>query len=118
MGDARLDLWNFILTKFLPAIAVGLITYYLYNFLFVRPKMNRIKRQETLLKSLLVGDEVITVGGIIGSIKDLDEDTVYLDVGNDVVLRIMRPGIGQRFEHYESDPDSVDGWIDDEEDNK
>ena len=118
MGEPRLELWSFLTTKLLPALAVGLITYYIYNFLFVRPRLNRFKRQETLFKSLMVGDEVITVGGIIGTIKDMDDDTVYLDVGDNVTLRVMRPGIGQRFEQYESNPDSVDEWIDDEEENK
>jgi preprotein translocase subunit YajC len=116
--DGRVDLWNFIFTRFLPALAAGLFTYYIYNFIFVRPKMNRIKKQETLIKSLVVGDEVITVGGIVGTITELDAETAYLDVGNDVILRIMRPGIGQRFEHYESDPAAVDEWIDDDEESQ
>ncbi len=116
MGEPRLELWSFVTTKLLPALAVGLLTYYIYNFLFVRPRVNRYKRQETLIKSLVVGDEVITVGGLIGKITEMDQDTVYLDVGNNVVLRVMRPGIGQRFEHYESHPEDVGEWVDDEDD--
>ncbi len=116
--DPRVDLWNFVITRFLPAAAAAFFTYYVYNFIFVRPKMNRMKQQETLIKSLVVGDEVITVGGIVGTITDTDQDTVYLDVGNDVILRVMRPGIGQRFERYESDPHAVDEWLDDDEETK
>lgn len=113
MPELHLKLWSFILTRFIPGVAVAALIYWIYHYIFTRPKNNRFKKQETLIKSLLVGDQIITVGGIVGTITELSENSVLVDVGNGVVLRIMRPAIGQRIE-VESIPAEVDSWIDDE----
>jgi preprotein translocase subunit YajC len=64
-------------------------------FVMIRPQMKRAKEQKALLNGLAKGDEVVTVGGVIGRISKLGESTVHIDVGNNVELQIQRSAIVQ-----------------------
>lgn len=107
--------------KYLPQIVILTVVFYAANyFLFVRPQFSRKKRHEKLMNSLKVGDRVITVGGICGTITGMDSDIVSLEAAKGIVLSIMKPAIGQVTEAAEESeetvPDSVRKWIDDDPD--
>lgn len=64
----------------------GVVIGGMYLFLF-RPQQKRRKEEEEMRKSLEIGDEVVTIGGIIGrviSIKE-DSDTLVLESGSDKI---------------------------------
>ena len=42
-----------------------------------------------------VGDEVITIGGILGTIRDLDDEKIQLEVAEGVVVTVARNAIAQ-----------------------
>ena len=67
--------------------------------LMIRPQQQRVKRQRELLASLAVGDEVVTVGGILGRIVTLDDERVSVEVAPGTVLTMVRGAIGQRIDH-------------------
>ena len=48
-----------------------------------------------LLETLAVGDEVVTIGGIFGTIRDIDDDRIELEVAEGVVVSIARNAIAQ-----------------------
>ena len=64
-------------------------------FVMIRPQMKRAKEQKELLAGLAKGDEVVTVGGVIGRISKLGESSVHIDAGNNVELQIQRSAIVQ-----------------------
>ena len=64
-------------------------------FVMIRPQMKRAKEQKELLAGLAKGDEVVTVGGVIGRISKLGESTVHIDAGNNVELQIQRSAVVQ-----------------------
>jgi preprotein translocase subunit YajC len=66
-------------------------------FFTIRPQQQRLRNQRALMYSLQAGDEVITVGGLIGVITVLDEREAKLDVGNGVEVRIARSAVQARF---------------------
>jgi preprotein translocase subunit YajC len=66
-------------------------------FFTIRPQQQRLRNQRALVYSLEAGDEVITVGGLIGVIKVVDERELKLDVGNGVEVRVARSAIQARF---------------------
>ena len=73
-------------------------------FLIIRPNSKKRKAQQSLQSALGVGDEVITTAGIIGTITGEDGPTrFWLEIDNDVQVRIARGGISGRL-----DPDAVD----------
>ncbi len=73
-------------------------------FLIIRPNSKKRKQATALQSALGVGDEVITTAGIIGTITGEDGPTrFWLEIDDDVQVRIARGGISGRL-----DPDAVD----------
>ncbi len=71
-------------------LAVFLIGSY---FIFIRPSQKAAKEKETLIKSLQVGDKVITIGGIYGKIVKLGDDTCVVEVDDKVRLTFAKSSI-------------------------
>ena len=54
------------------------------------------KRQQDMLAGLQIGDQVMTMGGMIGRIREIDDEIVQLEVADGVVVRIARGAISGR----------------------
>lgn len=54
-------------------------------FLMIRPERKRKKEKEALQNSLTVGDEITTIGGIVGTICAMKENTVVIESSADRV---------------------------------
>ena len=61
------------------------VMFGLLYFMMVRPESKRKKAAEQLRKSLSVGDEVTTIGGIIGTVCAVKENTIVIETGADRV---------------------------------
>ncbi len=66
-----------------------------FFFVMVRPQMKRAKEQKTMLEALAKGDEVVTVGGVLGRISKLGDSYLHIETGNGVELQIQRSAIVQ-----------------------
>jgi preprotein translocase subunit YajC len=64
-----------------------------FFFLVVRPQRRQMAAHRALVASLDPGDEVITTGGIVGTIRGLDEDIVELEIAPSVVVRVARGAV-------------------------
>jgi preprotein translocase subunit YajC len=53
----------------------------LFYFLLIRPQQQRTKKQRQATAQIEVGDEVLTIGGIVGTVLDIDDDRVTLLTG-------------------------------------
>jgi preprotein translocase subunit YajC len=69
-----------------------LIPFAMYFFL-IRPQRKRMKEQTSLQSSLGVGDEVITSSGVYGFITGEEDDLFWLEIDDDVQIRIARAAI-------------------------
>jgi preprotein translocase subunit YajC len=101
----------------LIGLALPILMIVGFYFLLIRPQRNRQRQQQALVASLEVGDEVLTNGGIFGTIVDIDDDegTVTLEIAPGTRIRMLRQGISQRFVENEVD-DGEDDEIDEEVD--
>jgi preprotein translocase subunit YajC len=83
-----------LLSLLFPLVLLGGVFY----FLLLRPNRTRQRQQTSLLESLKVGDEVMTAGGIFGTLKDIDEedDTVTVEIAPRTEVRMLRRAIAQR----------------------
>ena len=59
-------------------------------FLMIRPQRRRMRDQQAMQSSLEVGDEVLTASGIYGFITAFDDDRVWLEIDEDVQIRVNR----------------------------
>jgi preprotein translocase subunit YajC len=81
------------LSFIVPLIAMVGIFY----FLLIRPNQRRQRAQRDLLQSLDVGDEVITIGGVYGTVRELDDEAVVLEVDDDVRIRFVKSAIARKL---------------------
>ena len=64
-----------------------------FFLLIVRPQRRRLAAHRALVAALTVGDDVITTGGIFGTIVALDEERIELEVAAGVVITVARAAI-------------------------
>ena len=62
-------------------------------FLMIRPQMKRQKEHKAMLDKLAKGDEVITSGGIAGTVVGLSDAFITVEVASGVQLRVQRGAI-------------------------
>ncbi len=67
-------------------------------FLLIRPQRQQQKEHQNLIANLRKGDEVVTVGGIMGTIIHIGEDRLTIKTANDTRLEIERSKVGRRVE--------------------
>lgn len=64
-------------------------------FVMIRPQQKKAKEQKALIAGVVKGDEVVTMGGIIGRVSKLGESTVHIETGSNVELQLQRSAIVQ-----------------------
>ena len=79
-----------------------------FYFLILRPQRQKAKNQRELVNQFEVGDEVLTAGGIIGHIIDIDGDRVTLETSMGASFVVLRQYVIRKI--------SVDVPTDDEHD--
>ncbi|MGZ6925262.1 MAG: preprotein translocase subunit YajC [Acidimicrobiia bacterium] len=67
-----------------------------FFFLIVRPQRRQMAARRALIEALAVGDEIITAGGVYGTVRAMDGDTLEVEVADGVVLTIAREAIARR----------------------
>ena len=86
-----------------------LIPFAMY-FLLIRPQRRRMREQASLQSSISQGDEVITNSGIYGFISAVEDDYFWLEIDDDVQIRIAKgaiQGVVDTSAAAESDADAV-----------
>jgi preprotein translocase subunit YajC len=64
--------------------------------LIVRPQRRQMAARRSLIASLEVGDEVITAGGIYGTVRELTETTLRVEVAPGVTMTLAREAVSGR----------------------
>jgi preprotein translocase subunit YajC len=65
----------------------------LMYFLLIRPQGRRKRQQQELLDTIAVGKEIVTAGGLYGTVTAVDGDEVRLEVADGVEVRIARRAV-------------------------
>ena len=66
-----------------------------FYFLLIRPQRTRTKKAQELMGNLKRGDEIVTIGGIYGRIKDVREDTIIITIAGGVDIKITKSAIAK-----------------------
>jgi preprotein translocase subunit YajC len=78
----------------------------IFYFLLIRPQQRRVRQQRDLVESLGVGDEVVTIGGMFGTIFEMNDESVTLDVGSGTRIRFVKQAIARKFVREEPETES------------
>ena len=78
-------MWSFVV----PMIFMVVIFY----FLLIRPQQKKAREHKALLDNLKRGDRVVTSGGLIGTIVNIEDPLVIIEVADKVKVEVARPYI-------------------------
>jgi preprotein translocase subunit YajC len=88
-----------------------LVILVLMWFLLIRPQRRRQQDSQRLIDSLAVGNEVVTAGGLYGTITALEEDEARVEIADGVEVRVAKRAIAavltEEEENEEEDPDGL-----------
>lgn len=78
------------LEQFYPMIIIFVIFY----FLLIYPQQKKMKKHRAMLELLKAGDEVITNGGIYGTIKKVEEGAITLTIAEKTDIKVTKSSVG------------------------
>ena len=59
----------------------------------IRPRQRQLKEQQRQIADIAVGDEIVTAGGLYGTVRDVADDEFRVEVAPNVVVRIARRAV-------------------------
>jgi len=77
----------------LDMLPLLLAFFAIFYFLIVRPQKKQEKEHQTMLSKLEKGDQVVTTGGIVGTIAGFKENNLELKVAENVKIIVLRSAI-------------------------
>lgn len=77
-------------------VPLGLLVY-----MMIVPQRKQRQRQADMQRKLDVGTEVVTTGGIIGTITFVEDDIFHLEIDDDVVIRIAKSAVARTTEEVD-----------------
>ena len=81
---------NFLL---IVLYAVGFIA--IFYFMAIRPQQRQRRAHNDLVSSIKPGDEVVTAGGIFGTVKRTEDDVITLQIAKNVDIRVARKAVAE-----------------------
>ncbi len=78
-----------------------LLMFAVFYFLLIRPQQKKTRQHQDLLKSLKVGDRVVTTGGLFGTIVAGGDHVVKLEIADKVRVEVGRSYIAGKVESKE-----------------
>ena len=80
--------------SFAPIVIVLIVFY----FLLIRPQQKKDKEDRAMRENLEIGDEIVTIGGIVGLVVSIKEDTVVIETGSDrSKIRILKRAVAHNI---------------------
>lgn len=90
----------------MASLILLLAMFVLLWVLLIRPQRQKQLKQQQLLSSVEPGDEVLTVGGLYGIVRDIDEeDDLIVEIAEGIQVRIARRAVGGVVKPDEEDED-------------
>ncbi|ATW28322.1 preprotein translocase subunit YajC [Candidatus Formimonas warabiya] len=77
---------------------MGTIVYFIFifgifYFVLIRPQQKRQKQHKDMVSSLKVNDDVVTAGGILGTITRIKDRSVWVKVADKVEIEVLKSSI-------------------------
>ncbi|MDQ6968687.1 MAG: preprotein translocase subunit YajC [Mariprofundaceae bacterium] len=76
-------------TQLIPLVLIMVIFW----FLLIRPQQKRAKEHRSMVEGLKKGDKVLTNGGIFGTITDVKDDFLKVEIADNIRIKIQRDAV-------------------------
>ena len=73
-----------------------IMMFMIFYFVLIRPQKKKQDEARKMIDELKEGDTVVTLSGIHGTVKKLKEDTIMLQIADNVRIKINRSSIGAK----------------------
>jgi preprotein translocase subunit YajC len=103
----------FVAASSAPLFLIVLLA--LFVFLFILPQRRRQRAQQERLSSVDVGDEVLTVGGLIGRVVETDDAELKVEIADGIVVRISRRAVSTVLHPEEEHEEDEEAYAEDED---
>lgn len=67
----------------LSGLALPIVFLVIFYFLLIRPQQKREKTLKEMRSSVKFGDEIVTIGGLIGKVTKVTENDITIEIGSD-----------------------------------
>ena len=80
----------------IPTLGMVVVFFLVFYFFAIRPQKKQEKQVNEMRNQLMVGDEITTIGGIIGKIISIKEETCVIETSRDgTKIRILKSAISR-----------------------
>jgi preprotein translocase subunit YajC len=83
-------------TNIAPLLLSALVIGLLFFFMIVRPQKRRMAQQQAMINSLNPGDEVITTGGLYGTIISVEDDAAIVKIADNTEVKIATRALAMK----------------------
>ena len=77
----------------MPAYLFILVMLAVVWVFLIRPRQRQMRQQQRQVAALQVGDEIVTAGGLYGTVKAIEDDEVHVEIARDIVVRVARHAV-------------------------
>jgi preprotein translocase subunit YajC len=75
-------------------VLVGVVFY----LMLYRPNKRRIQQHRALIDSIDIDDEVVTIGGLFGTVRSITDEQFHLEVAPGTTVRLAKSAIARKIE--------------------
>ncbi|MDR2216157.1 MAG: preprotein translocase subunit YajC [Nevskiaceae bacterium] len=79
----------------LSQILILVVFVVVFYFLLIRPQQKRAKEHQAMLSRLEAGNEVVTSGGILGRIVEIDDSFITVEIAPNVRIKVQKGQVTQ-----------------------
>lgn len=69
------------------------LIFILFYFMLIRPQAKRAKEHKNMVAALAKGDEIVTQGGLLGKIIEVNDSFLSVQIADDVVVKVQRQAV-------------------------
>ena len=74
-------------------------------FMLIRPQRRRQQEAQRLLESIHVGKEIVTAGGLYGTVTAIEDDEVRVEIADGIEVRVAKRAVAGVVSEDENDPE-------------
>ena len=74
-------------------------------FILIRPQRRRQQEAQRLLESIGVGKEIVTAGGLYGTVTAIEDDEVRVEIADGIEVRVAKRAVAGVVSEDENDPE-------------
>jgi preprotein translocase subunit YajC len=90
-------------------LAILLLAFW---FILVRPQRARAREQQQLIHDLEPGDEIVSAGGLYGTITQIDGEVLHVEIAPGLIVRMARSAVAGIVETDEEEPETPENTPD------